>query len=69
MATLIGWRTVCDGVDVECLVAGEHRLFHAHMRPMMSQAEAQAFADACESALPTAEAVSVTCEDGTVLNA
>lgn len=71
MATIIRTRVVCDGVDVDCVLAsGERRTFH---RQGAGAINAQSFVDGCEAALvaieDAAQGYTITCEDGTVLDA
>ena len=72
MATVLRWYRVSDGVDVLCQSAsGDLVTYHQQSGIIASNAEAQAFSDACEAASIAAQepAVTITCEDGTVINA
>ena len=72
MATVTRWSRVSDGVDVLCQTAsGDPVTYHQQSGLIASNAEAQAFADACEAVALAAREPSVTieCEDGTIINA
>ena len=73
MATVVRWSRVSDGVDVLCLLAsGDRVTYHQQSGAIASDAEAQAFADACEAASAAASvdvSLTITCEDGTVIHA
>ena len=72
MATVLRWYRVSDGVDVLCQSAsGDLVTYHQQSGIIASNAEAQAFSDACEAAAMIANepTMSITCEDGTIINA
>jgi len=50
MATLISWRKVCDGVDIDCAIetSGRHT-FHQQTGTISSDMAAQIFIDNCEA--------------------
>ena len=70
MATLIYWRKVSDGVDIDWVADGARHTFHQHAGTISSDAEAQVFIDECEAQILAAqESYTIICEDGEIINA
>lgn len=72
MATLISWRRVSDGVDIDCEIGSARHTFHQQSGLISSDMEAQIFIDECAAQILAAqvtESYTVICEDGEIINA
>jgi hypothetical protein len=79
MAEILQVRVVCDGVDIDCILSnGARHTFHKQsiskgapstIKLVQDPQEAQKFVDECEAAQIVVDTITITCEDGTILNA